>query len=61
MIIRLEGYSDAELTSSYAIISNACIQKPFGSITAHEKTRGAIKAKAMKDLKMKDFYCINTI
>lgn len=57
----LDGFSEAELTYSYAVIQNACIQRPFGSIMLFEKIKGAIKSRSVKDFKMKDFYCIRCL
>lgn len=55
---RSEGYSVANLTEVYAVITNACIRKPFNVITLFEKEKNKIKSDAMQQMKLKDFYCI---
>lgn len=52
------GYTKADLNEVYGILSNACIPCPFSSIFVYEEKKGTIKMKAIRDLKLKDFYCI---
>ena len=52
------GYTKADLNEVYGILFNACIPRPFSSIFVYEEKKGTIKMKAIRDLKLKDFYCI---
>ena len=51
------GYTKAQLTKDYTIVSNVCVSSPYGSLQFSEANPNAILSEVKKEFKSKDFYC----
>lgn len=54
------GYTKAQLTKDYAIVSNTCVSSPYASLQFSEAKPNAILNEVKQEYKAKDFYCRNT-
>ena len=54
------GYTKAQLTKDYAIVSNTCVSSPYASLQFSEVKPNAILSAVKQEYKAKDFYCRKT-